>query len=255
MQAEVVALWAAKAPFIAHGLDRFAGMGSIRVRVAALWAAARGRYYPHGTRRRRSYREAALLLLALAVLVPLAALGWVLVTAPGAGRALLVVVAAVLLGFGAIVAFVLLDRVRPGRAPWWKVVLGWLLSAPAAVVGIVLVVVDLVRGDGGTARLAPGAVLWAEMPNDEDRGATSKVRPVVVVADQGDDVLIRWFTSQDKSDRHGYVEFTTAMQKQAGLDGVGHSTWLSGEARPLPRSAFREPVGQVPAAVLRRRPS
>jgi hypothetical protein len=231
-------------------------MGSIRVRIGSLWAAARGRYYPHGTRRRRTYREAALLLFALCLLVPLAALAWVLLTAPGAGRAVLVLAIAVALPLGAVVAFVLLDRARPGRGTWAKVVLAWLLSAPAAVLGLVLLVVDLLRGGAGTAsRLEAGAVLWADMPNDEDHGATSKVRPVVVVADQGSDVLVRWFTSQDKSQRHGYVEFTPAMQQQVGLDGVGHSTWLSGEARPLPRTAFREPVGRVPADLLRRRPS
>lgn len=230
-------------------------MGSIRVRVGALWAAARGRYFPHGTRRRRTYREAALLLFALCLLVPLAAIGWVLLTSPGAGRAALVLAGAVALPLGAVVGFVLLDRVQPGRGTWGKVVAAWVLSAPAAVLGLVLLVVDLLRGSGGAPRLEAGAVLWAEMPNDEDRGATSKVRPVVVVADEGDDVLVRWFTSQDKSQRHGYVEFTPAMQKQAGLDGVGHSTWLSGEARPLPRGAFREPVGHVPADLLRRRPS
>jgi hypothetical protein len=229
-------------------------MGSIRVRIGSVWAAARGRYYPHGTRRRRTYREAALALFGLAVLVPLLALGWVLLTSPGAGRALAIVLGAALLAFGSLVVFAQIDRAQPGRAPWWKLVIAWILSAPGAVAGVVLLVVDLLRGSGGGARLQPGAVLWAEMPNDEDRGATSKVRPVVVVADQGDDVLVRWFTSQDKSQRHGYVEFTVAMQKQAGLDGVGHSTWLSGEARPLPRSAFREPVGQVPQDVLRRRP-
>ena len=230
-------------------------MGSIRVRIGSLWAAARGLYYPHGTRRRRTYREAALALFGLAVLVPLLAVGWALLTSPGAGRAVLVIGGAVLLAFGSLVVFVQIDRAQPGRAPWWKVVIAWILAAPGAVAGVVLLVVDLLRGSGRGARLHPGDVLWAEMPNDEDRGATSKVRPVVVVADQGDDVLVRWFTSQDKSQRHGYVEFTTAMQKEAGLDGVGHSTWLSGEARPLPRSAFREPVGQVPAELLRRRPS
>lgn len=229
-------------------------MGSIRVRIGSVWAAARGRYYPHGTRRRRTYREAALALFGLAVLVPLLAIGWVLLTAPGAGRALTIVLGAVLLAFGSLVVFAQIDRAQPGRAPWWKLVVAWILSAPGAVAGAVLLVVDLFGGSGGGARLQHGAVLWAEMPNDEDRGATSKVRPVVVVADRGDDVLVRWFTSQDKSQRHGYVEFTTSMQRDAGLDGVGHSTWLSGEARPLPRSAFREPVGQVPAELLRRRP-
>jgi len=230
-------------------------VGSLRVRIGSVWAAARGRYYPHGTRRRRTYREAALALLGLAVLVPLLALGWVLLTGPGAGRALVIVLGAVLLAFGSVVAFVQLDQVQPGRAPWWKLLLGWLLSAPGAVVGVALLVLDLVRGAGGAARLQPGAVIWAEMPNDEDRGATSKVRPVVVVADQGGIVLVRWFTSQDKSRRQGYVEFTQAMQKQVGLDGVGHSTWLSGETRSLPRSAFRDPVGQVPPELLRRRPA
>ncbi|MGD9954493.1 MAG: type II toxin-antitoxin system PemK/MazF family toxin [Candidatus Nanopelagicales bacterium] len=229
-------------------------MGSIRVRIGSVWAAARGRYYPHGTRRRRTYREAALGLFGLALLVPLLAAGWVLLTSPGVGRALVVVIGAVLLAFGSVVVFAQLDRVQPGRAPWWKVLVAWILSAPGAVAGVVLLVVDLLRGSGG-GRLQTGTVLWAEMPNDEDHGATSKVRPVVVVADEGSDVLVRWFTSQDKSERHGYVEFTVAMQKQAGLDGVGHSTWLSGEARALPRSAFREPVGQVPAELLRRRPS
>jgi hypothetical protein len=229
-------------------------MGSIRVRIGSVWAAASGRYYPHGTRRRRTYREAALGLFGLAVLVPLLAVAWVVLTSPGAGRALVVWIGAVLLAFGSVMVFAQLDRVQPGRAPWWKVLVAWILSAPGAVAGVVLLVVDLLRGSGG-GRLQPGTVLWAEMPNDEDHGATSKVRPVVVVADEGSDVLVRWFTSQDKSERHGYVEFTVAMQKQAGLDGVGHSTWLSGEARALPRSAFREPVGQVPAEVLRRRPS
>lgn len=230
-------------------------MGSIRVRVGSLWAAARGRYYPHGTRRRRTYREAAVLLFAMFLLVPLAALAWVLLTSPGAGRAVLVLGVAVALPFGAIVAFVLLDRAQPGRGTWAKVVLAWLLSAPAAVVGVVLLVIDLLgSGSRTAARLEPGAVLWAEMPNDEDRGATSKVRPVVVVADQGSSVLVRWFTSQDKSRRHGYLEFTPQMQREIGLGGVGHSTWLSGETRPLPRSAFREPVGAVPPRLLQRRP-
>jgi hypothetical protein len=91
------------------------------------------------------------------------------------------------------------------------------------------------------------------MPNDEDRGATEG--PSGRRGGRPGDGGRAWFTSQDKSQRHGYIEFTTAMQKEAGLDGVGHSTWLSGEARPLPRSAFREPVGQVPAELLRRRPS
>ena len=227
-------------------------MGSIRVRIGSVWAAARGRYYPHGTRRRRTYREAALALFGLAALVPLLAIGWVLLTSPGVGRALVVALGAVLLAFGSVVVFAQLDRVQSGRAPWWKVLVAWILSAPGAVAGLFLLVVDLLRGSGG-GRLQPGTVLWAEMPNDEDHGATSKVRPVVVVADEGSDVLVRWFTSQDKSERRGYVEFTVAMQKQAGLDGVGHSTWLSGEARALPRSAFREPVGQVPPEVLRRR--
>ena len=231
-------------------------MGSIRVQVGSLWAAARGRYYPHGTRRRRTYREAALLLIALCLLVPLGGVTWAVLTSPQVTRALVVVAVAIALPLGAVVAFVLLDRIQPGRAPWGKVVVAWLLAAPAAVVGLVLLVVDLLGGGSRTAaRLAPGTVLWAEMPNDEDRGATAKVRPVVVVADQGGSVLVRWFTSQDKSQRHGYVEFTPSMQKQVGLDGVGHSTWLSGEARPLPRSAFREPVGRIPVDLLHRRPS
>ena len=62
-------------------------------------------------------------------------------------------------------------------------------------------------------RLATGTVLWADMPNDADNGATSKVRPVIVVADEGDRVQVRWFTSQDKSQRRDYVEVGAALQR------------------------------------------
>jgi hypothetical protein len=89
-------------------------MGSIRVRIGSLWAAARGRYYPHGTRRRRTYREAVLALFGLAVLVPLLAIGWVLLTAPGAGRGALVIGGAVLLAFGSLVVFAQIDRAPRG---------------------------------------------------------------------------------------------------------------------------------------------
>lgn len=223
-------------------------MGSVRVRIASLWAAARGRWYPHGARR-RTYREAALLLFAACVVVPLLAVLWVVLVGPSVQRTLLVLAASVLLPFGALVAFVLLDRVSPGRAAWAKVVGAVLLSAPAAVYGVVA----LLLGRGRPA-LDAGSVLWAEVPNDEDQGRTSKVRPVVVVADQGSTVVVQWFTSQDKSRRHDYLEFTPEQQRACGLDGVGHSTWLSTQARPLPRAALREPVGRVPAELLARRP-
>lgn len=224
-------------------------MGSVRVRLASLGAAARGRWYPQGTRRRREYQLAAIVLFSLCLLGPLVAIAWVLQARPGVPSSALAVVLGVALPFGALVAFVLLDRVRPGRAPWWKVLGALLLSAPAAVVGAVA----LLLGRGGT-RLERGTVLWAEVPNDEDGGRTSKVRPVVVVGDAGDSVEARWVTSQDKSRRHDYVELSVADQRASGLDGVGHSTWLSTETRTLPRSALREPVGRVSAELLARRP-
>ena len=42
-------------------------MGSVRVRLASLGSAARGRWYPQGTRRRREYRLAAIVLFSLLV--------------------------------------------------------------------------------------------------------------------------------------------------------------------------------------------
>jgi hypothetical protein len=224
-------------------------MGSVRVRLASLGAAARGRWYPQGTRRRREYRLAALALFALCVLGPLIAVAWILLARPSVATSLLAVVLGVGLPFGALVAFVLLDRIRPGRAPWWKVLGALLLSAPAALAGVVALLV----GRGGT-RLERGTVLWAEVPNDEDGGRTAKVRPVVVVGDAGGSVDVRWITSQDKSRRHDYVELDVADQRACGLDGVGHSTWLSTETRTLPRSALRQPVGRMPDGVLARRP-
>ncbi|MGE3810819.1 MAG: type II toxin-antitoxin system PemK/MazF family toxin [Candidatus Nanopelagicales bacterium] len=224
-------------------------MGSVRVRLASLGAAARGRWYPQGTRRRREYRLAALALMALCVLGPLAAVAWILLARPSFASSVLALALGAALPFGALVAFGLLDRIRPGRAPWWKVLGALLLCAPAAAVGVVALLV----GRGGT-RLERGTVLWAEVPNDEDGGRTSKVRPVVVVGDAGDFVEARWVTSQDKSRRHDYVELTVADQRASGLDGVGHSTWLSTETRTLPRAALREPVGRMPAELLARRP-
>jgi len=224
-------------------------MGSVRGRIGLLWSEARGRVQPHTGRRRRAHREVAQLLLAACVVVPLVAVGVVALTDQTAGRALLLIAGSLILPFGALVAFVLLDRIQPGRAPWAKAVAAALLSAPAAVYGVV----DILLGRGRPG-VAVGTVAWAEMPNDEDHGATSKVRPVVVVADQGGEVVVRWFTSQDKSSRHDYVEFTHEQQRQCGLEGMGHSTWLSTQTRPLPRSALREAVGSVPPALLQRRP-
>lgn len=224
-------------------------MGSVRGRIGLLWSEARGRVHANAGRRRRAHRQAAQVLFAACVLVPLLAVGWLLLTGPSAGRAAVVLAASLVLPFGALVAFVLLDRVKPGQAAWPKALLAALLSAPAAVYGVI----DLLVGRGGP-RVATGTVAWAEMPNDEDRGATSKVRPVVVVADQGSTVVVRWFTSQDKSSRHDYLEFTPDQQRACGLGGVGHSTWLSTQTRPLPRSALREAVGAVPPALLQRRP-
>jgi len=225
-------------------------VGSVRVRVASVVAAARGRYFPHGTRRRARYRAAALVLLALCVLVPLGVLAYVVGSGTPVGRAILLIAFGLVLPLGALVAFALLDRARPGRAPWWKALLAWILSAPAVLVGVVALLV----GRGSGAALAAGTVLWAEVPNDEDHGRTSKVRPVVVAADGGREVLVRWFTTQDKSRRGDFVQFSPAQQKACGLDGVGHSTWLSTETMSLRRAALREPVGAVPADLLRRRP-